>query len=203
MSSTNKTEKLMLNLWEADDKPKRQDFNEDNIRLEAAITEHSENSSLHVTEALTERMNTLEGAAAAAEEKIGAHAEDASIHMTAEQIAALGKKPQVYRYTGDGSESRRHTLPFAPSVVIIFMNAAPPVNYGPHIITGTGEGMNYFCGIVCQDSNSSLGSSFGLTINGKSFTTRQSQGPINNGVSMGGFPCYNVSGKNYCVILFP
>ncbi len=51
MSSTNKTPYLELNNWVGSDKPKREDFNEDNNILDLTIGEHLENSNLHTTAA--------------------------------------------------------------------------------------------------------------------------------------------------------
>lgn len=49
MSSTNKTKKLGLNSWIGSDKPKRIDFNTDNEIIEQAITEHTEDDVVHIT----------------------------------------------------------------------------------------------------------------------------------------------------------
>lgn len=49
MASTNHTENIGLCLWDETDKPERNDFLTDNIRTEAAFTEHTENNTLHLT----------------------------------------------------------------------------------------------------------------------------------------------------------
>lgn len=49
MPSTNKTKHLNLNKWEAEDRPKRNDFVSDNTILDTVVGEHINNSSLHVT----------------------------------------------------------------------------------------------------------------------------------------------------------
>ena len=49
MSSTNKTTNLNLNKWIATDKPKMADFVNDNELIDAAITSHSQNTTLHLT----------------------------------------------------------------------------------------------------------------------------------------------------------
>lgn len=47
MSSSNKTE-LGLNLWLGGDKPKREDFCNDNLIIDKQITEHKNDVSYHV-----------------------------------------------------------------------------------------------------------------------------------------------------------
>lgn len=50
MPSTNKTQFLNLNSWLGTDKPKRDDFNSDNQKIDSAVQAHFENASLHVSE---------------------------------------------------------------------------------------------------------------------------------------------------------
>ena len=50
MSSTNKTEKLGLNSWIESDTPKRADFNYDNEVIDRAVSEHTENTEIHITQ---------------------------------------------------------------------------------------------------------------------------------------------------------
>ena len=50
MSSSNKTE-LGLNLWLGGDKPKREDFCNDNLIIDKQITEHKNDVSYHVSAA--------------------------------------------------------------------------------------------------------------------------------------------------------
>lgn len=49
MASSSKTEKLGLNQWSGDDKPKREDFNSDNRLLEALVGTHVFENTIHVT----------------------------------------------------------------------------------------------------------------------------------------------------------
>lgn len=51
MSSTNSTANLHLNQWAGFDKPKMEDFNQDNRKIDAAIAGHAANTLLHVAEA--------------------------------------------------------------------------------------------------------------------------------------------------------
>ncbi|MGN0531743.1 MAG: hypothetical protein ACI4IN_02995 [Eubacterium sp.] len=49
MSSTNKTDNLGLNQWVGTDRPKMQDFNQDNLLIDSAVTRHITDSEAHVT----------------------------------------------------------------------------------------------------------------------------------------------------------
>lgn len=57
MSSTNKTKKLNLNSWIGSDKPERIDFNTDNEIIERAITEHTEDTVVHIEESERDKWN--------------------------------------------------------------------------------------------------------------------------------------------------
>lgn len=50
MASLNKTPILGLNKWEETDKPKRIDFNNDNLQIENIVGTHLQNQKIHVTE---------------------------------------------------------------------------------------------------------------------------------------------------------
>lgn len=49
MASSNKTTKLKLNQWSETDCPQREDFVNDNLLVEEAITAHTLNTALHLT----------------------------------------------------------------------------------------------------------------------------------------------------------
>jgi len=55
MSSTSKTS-MGLNLWQGGDKPKRSDFNRDNMLIDSAFSTHSSDSS-HITAEEREKWN--------------------------------------------------------------------------------------------------------------------------------------------------
>lgn len=50
MPSTHKTEFLNLNQWLGADKPKREDFNRDNLNIENSVKNHVQNLKSHITE---------------------------------------------------------------------------------------------------------------------------------------------------------
>ncbi len=128
MSSQNKTANLGLNLWEAEDKPKRQDFCEDNQKIDAALSSHTEKLDGHIT--------------------------NAGIHVTSEQKETMGKRPTIVTYKGQGRMQRIITLPERPAFVIVFAASLPPTNYGPHETLKTGEGTNFFFGFASQQASS-------------------------------------------------
>ncbi len=58
MGSTNKTSYLNLNQWTSTDKPIRMDFVEDNRKIDDAIKNHVNSSSVHITSAEKEKINS-------------------------------------------------------------------------------------------------------------------------------------------------
>lgn len=58
MASSLKTEKLGLNQWSGDDKPKREDFNSDNQILETLVGTHVFKDTVHVTPEEKDKINT-------------------------------------------------------------------------------------------------------------------------------------------------
>lgn len=59
MPSTNKTPKLGLNSWVESDKPRREDFVQDNTILDTILSEHLADAVQHLTE--TDRLKLNEG----------------------------------------------------------------------------------------------------------------------------------------------
>ena len=49
MASTNKTPNFNLNSWLGTDKPTRSDFNSDNELIDSILSEHIENSDVHIS----------------------------------------------------------------------------------------------------------------------------------------------------------
>ena len=58
MASSSKTEKLGLNQWSGDDKPKREDFNSDNQILETLVGTHVFKDTVHVTPEEKDKIST-------------------------------------------------------------------------------------------------------------------------------------------------
>ena len=59
MSSTNKTSNLRLNNWNGTDKPERIDFNRDNDIIDSAITEHKNDTDIHINANEREKWNSF------------------------------------------------------------------------------------------------------------------------------------------------
>lgn len=59
MSSTNKTTNLNLNSWIGSDKPQMADFNSDNEIIDSVMTEHKDDSVIHITQEERESWNTF------------------------------------------------------------------------------------------------------------------------------------------------
>lgn len=57
MASTNKTEHLSLNQWVLTDKPRMDDFNSDNQKLDQAVGEHTADTTLHITSSERSKWN--------------------------------------------------------------------------------------------------------------------------------------------------
>lgn len=57
MSSTNKTDFLSLNNWLPTDKPKREDYNTDNLIIDEAVKQHFTNESIHTSTEEKNRWN--------------------------------------------------------------------------------------------------------------------------------------------------
>lgn len=58
MSSTNKTEYLNLNSWVGADVPKREDFVNDNVIIDNAISTHFDDNRIHITKPERDKWNS-------------------------------------------------------------------------------------------------------------------------------------------------
>jgi hypothetical protein len=110
MPSTQKTAMLLLNKWLGTDKPKREDFNADNDKLDAAFGDL--NARVQSSE---QRLGAFEG-----------HVEDGSLHVTAEEKeqwgngGSGGSAVEVGSYTGNGNGIRTIELGFKPRFGALF-----------------------------------------------------------------------------------
>lgn len=103
MSSTLKTNHYSLNSWIGLDKPKREDFNYDNQRIDGAL-------------------HTLETG-------LETHQGDGVAHITAAERAAWQDKLSLATgsYVGDGQGNRAITLGYKPKAVLVFQDWTPLV----------------------------------------------------------------------------
>ncbi|MDO4459338.1 MAG: hypothetical protein Q4C42_04510 [Clostridia bacterium] len=104
MASSNKTENLELNLWEATDCPERADFVRDNMNTEAAVSEIRSELAEHKTAENT--------------------------HLTAQLIAKInsgGVALKTMTYSGTGGTMTNVSLGFAPKAVWVYALNEPTV----------------------------------------------------------------------------
>ena len=100
MASTNKTAYLGLNKWLSTDIPKREDFVNDNVIIDNAVKAHAEDTSLHLSAELAEKlMNTG----------------NADI--------------KVLSYSGSGGSLQTVALGCTPKFVIVFAAGKAPAVY--------------------------------------------------------------------------
>lgn len=131
MSSTLKTNHYSLNSWIGSDKPKREDFNYDNQKIDGAL--HTLASGLE------------------------SHQGDEAAHITAAERAAWQDKLSLATgsYVGDGQTNRAITLGYKPKAVLVFQDWTPFVtcsfpssmalaNAGIAIEAGGTSGMTVF-----------------------------------------------------------
>lgn len=115
MPSTHKTQNLNLNNWTGEDKPKRDDWNSDNQKIDTAFHQISQN--------------------------ISAHSSNTSIHVTEEEKrlwASSGQNLSFFSYIGDGSATRSLSLNKKPSFGVVFAVNKPPIAVTPSFFTFCG-----------------------------------------------------------------
>lgn len=132
MSSSKKTDYIRLNLWVESDKPKREDFNNDNYIIDSAIGSHFSNFVTHITD--EERTKWNQGA------YVGVYFGDGDLTRTIEAdcpfnprvviVYASGKPSSVvnfshgkkYNYhavsTGAGDTAGVHLIPGTKSFTV-------------------------------------------------------------------------------------
>lgn len=103
MSSTLKTNHYSLNSWIGSDKPKREDFNYDNQKIDGVL-------------------HTLET-------QMTSHEEDGTAHITAQERENWQAKLSFATgsYVGNGETNRAIVLGYKPRAVLVFQDWAPLV----------------------------------------------------------------------------
>ena len=61
--------------------------------------------------------------------RLGGHINNSDIHLSAADREKLDLSTQLYQYQGSGTASRSVTLPFEPSLAIVFKKGDAPVSY--------------------------------------------------------------------------
>lgn len=101
MPSTNKTPQLGLNSWVDTDKPRREDFVQDNTILDTVISGHLSDMLLHLTEA--DRLKLSSGLVVG--NRAGSGTEEASITLDFEPklVFVFAKEKSPLDYSASGS----------------------------------------------------------------------------------------------------
>ena len=184
MPSSNKTLYLALNKWLGSDKPKKDDFNDDNqiideamnamsVRIDglsgadSALAEHTSDSAAHVTGGEKASWN---GAAT----NLSSHQSNSGIHVTQQEKAAWssgGGGPDLVmgEYTGNGVASRKITLGYHAQFGLIFA-----VNDGMMRVNWAANQLNTNSGCISR-----IGCSQGISLQTDGFTVTQAQTPPN------------------------
>lgn len=161
---------LQLNKWLGYDKPKKDDFNADNQKIDEACLSLS--NSMGRLESAQAALETAQASKAgtqalnALSTSLTSHTGDTGVHVTAEEKAAWssGSGFDMGSYTGNGTLSQKITLGYQPRFGVIF-----PVNDGVGRVSWTSD--QYLCntGFISQ-----IGCSFGITLNTDGFTVQYS-----------------------------
>lgn len=212
MPSSNKTTHLQLNKWLGSDKPKKDDFNGDNQKLDEACrllqqsielldaavkSGATANEQAHsaLSTSLTNTITSHSGNSAihvTQSEKTSwtSHSSNSAVHVTqTEKDTWTNKSGAILgSYVGDGKSTKKITLGYQPMFVLIF-----PVNDGLARANWSAQALALNGGCV-----SKLGSSLGMTLNSDGFTVEY--------YSSGGVDGYqikhNASGVTYVYIAF-
>ena len=123
MPSSNKTLNLELNKWIGSDKPKKDDFNADNQKLDTAIKQLSDQLGQLSQSQQSGHLSNAQ-AVSSLGTSLSTHVENAAVHVTAAE-KALWNAPSgggftIGAYVGDGNLSRTVSPGFCPRFGIIF-----------------------------------------------------------------------------------
>lgn len=188
MPSNNKTLHLQLNKWLGSDKPKKDDFNSDNQKIDEACRLLSQSVEL-LESAVQSGSKVSEQALASLSASVSAHTGNLGVHVTQSEKDAWSSSSGAIlgSYQGNGQTSQKIALGFAPMFVWIF-----PVNDGIMRANWVGLMLSASSGCV-----STLGSSLGMTRNSDGFTVESHPGGYD------GFHInHNASGVKYIYIAF-
>lgn len=143
MASTYKTEHYGLNNWLGSDKPKREDFNQDNSRVDSALNQIQTQMDMHTV---------------------------STVHVSGQERTAWNGKARIVTgaYMGDGKASRVIALGFAPQFVAVWPAAYPPVTFDS--LAGVTTAMSAF-GTAGSESLGLALSETGFTVQNSSGTS--------------------------------
>lgn len=188
MPSNNKTLHLQLNKWLGSDKPKKDDFNSDNQKIDEACRLLSQSIDL-LESAVQSGSKASEQALASLSASISAHTGNFGVHVTQSEkdVWANSSGTVLGSYQGNGQTSQKITLGFEPMFVFIF-----PTSEGIVRANWVGQVLSINSGCV-----TGLGSSVGMTRNSDGFTVESHPGGYD------GFQInHNASGVKYIYLAF-
>lgn len=161
--STNKTLFLQLNKWLGYDKPKKDDFNADNQKIDEACRVFSQDieqlEAAQAANASVQALNTLSSA-------LNGHSTDKDMHVTAAEKTAWSNGAGFVTgyYTGNGATTQKITLGYQPRFGAVF-----PVGDGVGRVSWAAE--QYQANTCFMSPH---GCSLGITLNNDGFTVQHS-----------------------------
>lgn len=187
MPSSNKTSHLRLNRWVGTDKPKKDDFNDDNLLIDAACKALEQSVAqarsdlgaqfAQLGETVSQNQQTLSAS-------LSGHTQNGAVHLTAaERTKWDGAAFGIATYTGNGQASRKITLGYKPRFGVVFAAVQPVVDY-----SAGGEYLYLYMAFM-----SSSGNSGGVSLQDDGFTV------LNNATTNPAGFAYrlNTSGETY------
>lgn len=175
MPSSSKTGHLGLNKWSGTDKPKKDDFNQDNSLIDTACgAMNGKIDAVKLTmDEHTTTISQVKQTATSAQSSVSAHTGNSGIHVTAQEKAAwnLSGSAVMGTYVGDGNTSQIITLGFKPKYGFVFC-----ANRGICEIDWIDENMCVYSGFF-----TSSGSCDYITSGDTGFTVKQHVNRPSNG----------------------
>ena len=192
MPSSNKTAHLRLNRWLGGDKPKKDDFNEDNLAIDEAC-KALEQSVAQARSDLGEQFAQLSGNVSQNQQtlsgNIATHIQDMVTHITAAERQSWNSGAIVMgTYTGTDTIDRKITLGYKPRFGLVFAANQPFVDYN-----GGSQYLFANMALMCE-----AGSSGGVTLQNDGFTVKNNPlaSPLGFGYRL------NLSGVSYVYVVW-
>lgn len=128
MPSSNKTTNLQLNKWIGSDKPKKDDFNSDNQKVDMAYESMSqrlyqaETTAANNRQSLQQSVDAVDGRCNTLNSTLNNHISNAVAHLTAAERTAWNAKDKfaMGTYTGTGASSISVNMGFQPRFGLVF-----------------------------------------------------------------------------------
>jgi hypothetical protein len=123
---------------------------------------------------------------------VGSHINNSLLHLTTAQILKINEPFVIEDFGGTGSAEYNISLPFTPSLVIIYMRGKPFVKYD------STNGYNLVNAAIAGTYMGVSVNSAGITLNGSTIKFYQTQTSAVDGV----FLNLNKSGGQYTIVSF-